>query len=207
MVIVIGGYTYASPFVEAGYDTKSINPRLPVPEDLPNDTELVVFCGGTDVNPRLYGEEPDPRTGLPDVLRDLNEGCYYKQCVNKNIPMLGICRGSQFLTVMNGGKLVQHINNHGMSGTHPLFQLTKILDEDVEITSTHHQMMFPYKSENDFEVLATAAGKENTTVIEVVWWPDTKCLCIQGHPEYMPRDSSGYKYFRKLLEKYLDVVI
>jgi len=221
-VLVLGNGSYASMFEEH-------NDVTCMPTDVHNmedfiegapllaysEYDLVVFCGGTDVNPRLYGAIPHPRTQSPDLVRDANEMYVFKECYKESVPMLGICRGSQFLNVANGGTLVQDINNHAISGTHKLLTRTssnrEFEDAGISITSTHHQMMFPGSTAT---VLAVAREATKYSVawpyyydVEVVWYPSTNSICIQGHPEYMPRDSSGFLYTKDLLKDNFDVDI
>jgi len=68
--------------------------------------------------------------------------------------MVGICRGSQFLTVMSGGRLFQDVSGHAIMGTH----LIKFKDgSSLGITSTHHQMMNPfYLSKNEYDLIAVS---------------------------------------------------
>ena len=108
------------------------------------DVDLVVFTGGADVNPELYGEKKIPGTGV-DPARDERDIAVFEYY--KNIPKVGICRGSQFLNVKNGGALWQDVNYHGRS--HDLINLLALpgtkfdYDTKVAVTSTHHQMMIP----------------------------------------------------------------
>lgn len=172
--------------------------------------DLVVFTGGSDVNPKYYGETCHSSTHFNDK-RDKLEIKAYKQARELSIPMLGICRGAQFLTVMNGGRLIQDVTNHaGM--VHEIIFLDKDYNETelppVEIRSTHHQMMYPYNlSRDSYRVIAgtfersTQYTKDelNTQYLdmfglpepEIVEYPNTQCLCIQGHPE-MIFGGTGY---------------
>ena len=179
----------------------------------------VLFGGGTDVNPKLYNDSRGMNTDVPDIRRDTFEARIYKQCLQAGIPMIGICRGSQFLTVMNGGALIQHVTNHA-GAKH------EILDGDHVIlaNSYHHQMMFPWKSKEKFRVLAKTNPSTSTSYLcgensdifatwgfnkkefvepEVVWWPKSRCLCIQGHPEWSKVGSDFYNYSRKLTSEFV----
>lgn len=221
-VLVLGYGSYASMFEEHNDVTcmptsvKNMENAVQGKPLLPySEYGLVVFCGGTDVNPRLYGAIPHPRTQSPDLVRDANEMYVFRQCYENSVPMFGICRGSQFLNVANGGTLVQDINNHGIFGTHKLFTRTssnkEFKDEGISITSTHHQMMFPGCTSTVLAVAHEATKYSSTCPrhgdAEIVWYPGTNSLCIQGHPEYMPRDSAGFLYTKALLKDKFDVDI
>ena len=85
--------------------------------DLPNDqkelalSELdgIVFSGGDDISPQMYGEQTIDSTFLNDDYRDAFDLEIFKWAFNKKTPMLGICRGAQFINVALGGSLYQDI--------------------------------------------------------------------------------------------------
>lgn len=177
------------------------------------DADLVQFCGGADVNPALYGEEPHPKTWF-NKEQDDYEQSIYEECIHHNIPMVGICRGGQFLNVMNDGDMWQHVDNHAIQGTH------KVVDKErgisVQCTSTHHQMMVAGGSG---VVLATASISTNKEYmhlgelsfaveyelgegedVEVVWYEETKCLCFQPHPEMVTKGHDCQEYYFELIK-------
>src|SRR5690606_5736000 len=89
----------------------SIDLDTPVPINI-NKNTMLVFTGGHDVDPALYGEPVGEYTSCNkkrDILESTIYSCY------RNFPKIGVCRGAQFLTVMNGGGLIQHVNNHTTS--------------------------------------------------------------------------------------------
>lgn len=157
----------------------------------PEKADFVVFTGGADVDPALYGEKPHPTTSI-DANRDSKEMDLYLLCLDQGIPMLGICRGAQFLHVMNGGKLFQHVDHH--VGDHTMLDLST--KETIhKVSSVHHQMV-NYNVSGGMEVIATVCASQNRwktadrlekghhADIEAFWYRDTCCLGIQGHPEY-----------------------
>jgi len=198
--IVSSSKQYEDMFLERGFElTKEMQ-----------ESDLVQFTGGADVSPSYYGQKRNPRTGV-NATRDKEDSRMYNNATYFKIPMVGICRGGQFLNVMNGGKMWQHVDGHAINGTHPIVDAeTKKLI--CEVSSTHHQMMRPFGG----EVLAVA--KESTFLeddkdrygcelidhddVEVVWFPRAKTLCFQPHPEF-----NGVKecrdYYFELLNKHL----
>lgn len=176
------------------------------------DADLVQFTGGSDVNPLLYGETKHPKTHS-DGARDVREKDIYIRALEKDIPMAGICRGAQFLNVMNGGKLYQHVDNHAISGTHTVGDLDT--STVINVTSTHHQMMRPSDSGRVLAICRRSTMKErmddslvviNTTPeddVEVVYYQTTECLCFQPHPEFAGGPCQDY-YF-DLLDRYLQL--
>lgn len=159
------------------------------------DADFVVFTGGEDINPELYGEAPHPYTHF-SKRRDDFEIASYHQARKLEKPMLGICRGAQLLNVLAGGSLFQHVNNH--SGHH---LITTDTGETFFTTSVHHQMMRPTK---DAEIKAWAEQRasihehvnEAGEVVdvpqdrdpEIVVYRDQKMVLVQGHPEFSQTD-------------------
>lgn len=172
----------------------------------PARAEVAMFTGGADISPQLYGEE-DLHCGGIDKHRDEYEVNAFSVFSEKKIPLIGICRGAQFLTAMNGGKLYQHVNNHGLRGGHEIVTKT---GEHYFMSSAHHQMMRP---RGEFEIIAWTPLRSNLYLSgnrkegvksereidpEIVWYPKTRALCIQGHPEYMENDHPTNEYLRRL---------
>jgi putative glutamine amidotransferase len=164
--------------------------------------DIIVFNGGADIGTAIYGEKPISR-GIPEMpsKRDAQEmELYYKYKGGSKL-LLGICRGSQLLNCLNGGSLWQDVNNHGRS--HDILVLAT--GQKIRATSTHHQMMRPHSSGRVLAVADEATRKycddqtwTNTGGVffsddhkdtEIVWYPATGSLCIQGHPEYMPHSE------------------
>lgn len=151
---------------------------------------FILFSGGADVSPFLYDAQKHRTTRNDPKRDDFETGMFKRFQDNKKI---GICRGGQFLNVMSGGKMYQNIDNH--CDNHILFDCDT--DERIEVTSTHHQMMYPSQmgqivctaNESTFrqtdiheylEGVDYPAGSD----VEVVYYPHTKSLCYQPHPEY-----------------------
>lgn len=198
-----GACQYAVMYREAGFD---------VVMDI-EDADIVQFTGGEDVSPELYGEHKHPET-FCNPARDQEEKDYFTYCLRNKIPMVGICRGAQFLNVLNGGSMYQHVDNHAISGTHNMTDFVTGVSHHV--TSTHHQMMIagpegqivggviPARStyrESFFDQVQTFYPTEFTGDTEVVFYTETNSLCFQPHPEY---DSKGCReYFFELLNRYI----
>ena len=81
--------------------------------ELPADASGLVLTGGVDVDPRLYGEPRGPQTERPNKARDAHEMRLLQQALERDLPVLAVCRGHQFLNVAMGGTLVQHIEGDG----------------------------------------------------------------------------------------------
>ena len=70
---------------------------------------LILTGGAGDVNPTLYGEERHPETGPIQEERDAYELALARAAVERDVPVLGICRGMEILNVVYGGRLEQHL--------------------------------------------------------------------------------------------------
>lgn len=187
---------------------------LDVVNSKPTDADLVQFTGGSDVSPSLYHEAKHPRTFSSDY-RDNQEMAVYDQCIKAGIPMAGICRGGQFLNVMNGGRMYQDVDGHGIGGTHAMVDVD---DGTVyQVTSTHHQMMRPSKKAVILGIATNLATRkeycdvgggiiverEDLIDVEAVIYKGSKCLCYQPHPEYGVIDNEC----RKAYVKYLNLLM
>lgn len=168
----------------------------------PESIQLVVFSGGADVSPALYGEKKEAKT-IPDAKRDIRETVAFYKAKNLGIPMFGICRGFQFLNVMNGGKLVQHIDGHD-KGNHNCF-LDKLDGSSlVAYTNTfHHQAIVPTE---DTKVLGWSYLNytSNDKVIEAAYFPKIKAIGVQYHPECMLKKEEGFQYSIDLINEVMN---
>jgi gamma-glutamyl-gamma-aminobutyrate hydrolase PuuD len=175
--------------------------------------DLVVFTGGPDVDPALYGEAPHSHTHF-DVHRDETDITAYMHCLDNGIPMLGVCRGAQLGHVMNNGKLYQHVDNH--YGDHGGWDLDSKMAIE-RISSVHHQMCMP-NAIGGMKLLMTAAKfgvggglasvkwrnpKDSDLVgieVEAFFYRESCFLGVQFHPEYKGYDFSAAWVLKKISE-------
>lgn len=190
--------------------------------------DIVVFTGGADVSPDLYGDKKHPLTAT-NPRRDEYEFSCFK--ATKDKLRVGICRGGQFLNVMNGGWLWQHIDKHALRGTHPCTYefvdptLDRLVKRTVPVTSTHHQQIMVNKKANpqiwgwanectwketgnrmDMGVGAPvrmAVDTRKNVDVEIVFYPHTQSLCFQPHPEYSSLDTRHL--FFECIERALNI--
>lgn len=163
------------------------------------EANVVLFTGGEDVTPSLYGCKAHPSTYF-NIDRDLHEKAIFEQ-VRSDQVCYGCCRGSQFIAVMNGALLVQNIHNHAIGRTHAITDGEHL----YQITSTHHQMQYPYNlNQEDYDLLYRSydwlsdyyeGDKIDYHLINDFGEPEIvlyhkknlpRCLAVQGHPEMIP---------------------
>ena len=180
-------------------------------EQLKNDGVLVLW-GGEDISPALYNQIPIKETSALSVpsRRDSFEVACALWAIENNMPIIGVCRGAQLMCALNGGTLIQHVTNHA-GGKHEIETYDGIR---LFTNSIHHQMMNPVNTEH--EVLAwtpypistkyLGEHRQNLTIHqepEIVWFPKTKTLAIQGHPEYLYPNHDFVKYCTTLIQRIL----
>lgn len=198
--IVNGSTQYANLLIGLGFQVT----------DSPLDAELIVFTGGEDVSPSLYGDKQHVYTGS-NMTRDAVEGKVFDYAKKKGIPMLGICRGGQFLNVKSGGRMYQHVGKHTSSH----FITDAQTGEQVWASSTHHQMMMPGQDAITLAFSTLGGEREwydgqvfmrdvSNTDYEILFYPDTQCLCVQPHPEFYGAEYQDLRdYLAKLIHTYL----
>ena len=177
--------------------------RLSVEEnnaDLLNDCDGLLLSGGVDSDPIFYNgsqEYPNkPEEGW-NTKRDLFEMSLYKSAIEKNIPVLAVCRGMQLVNVLQGGTLTQdlgHLNTrhkaveetdkeHGIT-----IEKNSLLEDIVKvqtgkINSAHHQCI----EELGDGLMINCIAEDGT--IEGTEWKEKSgkpfLLCVQWHPERM----------------------
>jgi gamma-glutamyl-gamma-aminobutyrate hydrolase PuuD len=114
----------------------------------------LIFSGGSDLDPELYGQDAHPETKGIHPERDRGELALLTAALERDMPVLAICRGSQVLNVALGGDLVQHLpdvvgherhkHTPGVFADHPVAvddgtRLGAIIGSEVPVKSHHHQ--------------------------------------------------------------------
>ena len=159
----------------------------------------LVLTGGSDVGPEVYGAEPHPETVGVHPNRDRSELELLAGAIDRDLPVLGICRGMQLLNIVRGGTLQQHLADVVADGglhkgppgtfTRHAVRLTagslvaSLLGEQAEVHSCHHQA--PDRIGDGLEVTGDAADG----VVEAIELPGAAfCLGVLWHPE---EDAEG----------------
>ena len=157
------------------------------------DSDMILYTGGADVSPLLYGEPILVGTYV-DRAQDKADTECFREAASLDKFQVGICRGSQFLNVMNGGKLWQNIDAH--AGTPHLVQ-DCITKKVFEVSSFHHQGSILNSPEATLLAFCNEATRKESpdghwilgkslgpsVDVEAFWYEKTKCLGVQWHPE------------------------
>lgn len=170
------------------------------PDDAPallDRVDGLMLTGGVDIDPELFGQEPDPDIRRVDRERDDLEIALVREALDRDLPILAICRGIQVLNVAAGGTLLQHLPSqcpggerhdcpeprtgrvHGVD-LQPGTALHRILREDhVSVNSFHHQAV---DRVGDGLVVSARCGDDD--VVEGLERPDRRfVVAVQWHPE------------------------
>jgi putative glutamine amidotransferase len=184
-----------------------------IPADDPGSDALdrldaLVVSGGPDVDPERYGQSAHP-TSVWQAERDVAELTLLRAALERDLPVLGVCRGAQLMAVEAGGALHQHLPDtldHGghrpasergavpSYGRHavrlaPGTLLHKILGDEVVANSLHHQgIAHPGR-------LTAVGWSTDDDLIEAVEDPErTFAIGVQWHPEDLP-DATVWNAF------------
>src|SRR6266516_2378729 len=167
----------------------------------------LVFSGGSDIDPDVYGAEAHPTTLGTRPERDRAELALLTAALERDLPVLAVCRGSQVLTVALGGALEQHVpervghdghkevagtfSEHGVEIT-PGTRLHEIVGERGSVKSHHHQ---------GYGRLGTGlreAARADDDTVEAIEDPSRRfTVGVLWHPE----EGEDARLFEELVEQ------
>lgn len=174
---------------------------------------VVMLGGGEDISPAIYTDKPSAHNygSLQPSRRDEIEMLAFRKAVEVGAKIYGICRGAQLACVLSGGKLYQDVTGH--AGRDHL--ITTKDGHEYFSSSAHHQMMMPTNVKHELIAWTTEARSkyyiiDDDNILEdighepeIVYFPETRALGVQGHPEFMPRTSPFVIYNQQLIKEYL----
>ena len=169
--------------------------------------DAVILSGGGDHNPLWMGEEPSPKLHNINAVRDRAELLLARMAFNRQMPMLGICRGLQTLVIALDGHVAQDISEaHNQVGrgvfvkhsqnadrsepTHTvridtdsmLHYIYKV--ESIVVNSFHHQV-----ADRPGDHLRTTATSEDGYIEAVESTEHKSIIGVQWHPEWLGKDG------------------
>lgn len=192
---------YLASLEQAGADELMLEYGRHPPAEILDGVGGVVLLGGADVDPQLYGEAPHPSFDPADQGRDAYEIALAQAAVERNVPLLAICRGLQVLNVALGGTLIQDIPTQVPGAVAHTVRIPKdklahtiavaagsrlrallaprlSVEGTCEVNSRHHQAV----ERLGRGLIVSASAPDG--VIEAVEHPSlTFCVGVQWHPE------------------------
>ena len=147
-------YMYVEAIERAGGRALLVPPSDQGLEETLDALDGLLFSGGSDLDPSTYDHEPHPETTGTRPERDRGELALVSAALERDMPVLAVCRGSQVLNVARGGDLVQHLpevvgderhkHTPGVFSDHdvrvePESRLGGLLGERAPVKSHHHQ--------------------------------------------------------------------
>lgn len=184
--------------------------------------DALVLHGGADVCPLTYGQDPLRPEWAGDAVRDAQEIALVHACIERDLPILGVCRGMQLLNVALGGSLYQDIN-HQRPGTlthrdaaiyqrnHHGVILSGELAERFgqtrgKINSVHHQAV-----DELAPGLVIEARCEEDQTIEAIRKPRTSAhdpyiMGVQWHPEFQSPQETALLSPKVILNDLLEAI-
>ena len=207
---------YLDGLKEAGA-TPVIFPLTEDPEEISGLVDIcdgILLTGGHDVTPLIYGEEPLEGKVSCCIARDNMEKLVLEDAMKKNKPVLGICRGIQFINAFLGGTLYQDLpSQHPSDIEHhqtPPYDIpvhdvsirksTPLYDcfgtEKISVNSYHHQAVKDVAP--GLEVMA----ESEDGIVEAIYMPSYGFLwAVQWHPEFSyKKDVNSKKIFQAFVE-------
>lgn len=211
--------TYTESVIQAG-GTPMLIPITTdslVLRDIINRLDGIILIGGGDIHPSYYNESPIEQSGTADPIRDVYDIALIRMAANRNIPMLGICRGEQLINVAFGGTLYQDIPSQhpdttvqhdqqepGNIPTHtvnllPGSTIAQITGKTQLLTNTHHHQAVKRVAPG-FRVTAWATDSIPEAIESTCEYP---IWGVQFHPEILTvaGNSTFAKFFHFLVQK------
>ncbi|MEY2591541.1 MAG: putative glutamine amidotransferase [Acidimicrobiaceae bacterium] len=174
--------------------------------------DAILFAGGGDIDPVLYGAVAAPEVAGVDRRRDLYELELLHAALERHHPVLGVCRGLQVINVALGGTLVQHLPDvsavshrdvsRAREPAHPVSVapdnvLIELLGSTtIDVNTLHHQAVDVIGRD-----LVVAARAADGTVEALTSAEGRRLVGVQWHPELLTHDGVSAKLFRWLVEE------
>lgn len=199
--------SYVNAIQQAGGRPLLVPPAEDAIEETLDALDGLLFSGGSDIDPSLYGAEPHPSVNGTRLDRDRAEVALMEAAFARELPVLAVCRGMEVMNVARGGDIVQHLpdvvghedhkHTPGVFGDHEVDVKSKsllgsLLGDRAPVKSHHHQGVGRLG-----EGLVESAWAEDGT-IEGIEDPSRRfALGVLWHPE----QGEDFALFRALVEE------
>lgn len=199
-----GGIPVLLPFVETEEQAAEILDRI----------DGLLLSGGSDIDPKHYGETVHPQCGTIEPERDATELAMARLAIQRDMPVFGICRGHQVLAVAFGGTLYQDIpaqvpgklnhqqvvipRNHEAHGVNvkPGSRLANIVGLSPRVNTRHHQAV------KDVPPGWVESAVSEDGINEAMEYPACQfAMSVQWHPENFTAKAYSFdSLFRAFVE-------
>jgi len=194
---------YARGVIEAGGFAVNL-PLDSDPAEAVSRCDGILLSGGADIDPLLYGHQPETDLFPPEPVRDTFETAIMDAASASGTPVLGICRGLQMANVHGGGTLHQHNEAHSRFDVVPETEaheialtpgstLASLYGGTHSVNSLHHQTV----AEVGADYTVTARSEDG--VVEGIEHDSLPIVAVQWHPEMM-KSRQGDPVFSWLVE-------
>jgi putative glutamine amidotransferase len=160
------------------------------PDEVLDMLDGLILAGGSDIDPAAYGEQPHPETGTTWPERDRFELGLGTRALERDMPVLGVCRGMEMMNVIQGGTLNQHLDDlslhrhtpgvfsdHGVRLEPDSLAARVVGAERTEVKSAHHQAL------DQLGEGVVASGWADDGLVEAIDLPDrTFAVGVLWHP-------------------------
>ena len=160
------------------------------PDELLDLLDGLILAGGSDIDPASYGAKPHPETRNTRPERDRFEIALGTRALERDMPVLGICRGMEMLNVIQGGTLDQHLGlelhrhtpgafaDHGVRLEPGSLAARVVGHEHTEVKSAHHQGLA------ELGEGVVASGSADDGIVEAIELPGQRfAVGVLWHPE------------------------
>jgi len=193
VVVNLSPRTYALAVQRAGGMALILPPDDAVaenPDEVLDMLDGLILAGGSDIDPASYGAKQDPETGTTWPERDRFELALGTRALERDMPLLGICRGMEMMNVIQGGTLNQHLglelhrHTPGVFADHRVrlesgsLAARVVGGETTEVKSAHHQGV------EQLGEGVVVTGHADDGVVEAIELPEkTFAVGVLWHPE------------------------
>lgn len=207
MIAIVGSKSYGDPIKHIDGLVSGVKFLSKHPEQV----ALVMFTGGEDIHPSFYNGVDIRSLCSTNIKRDEMEQKIFKFCLKHNIKMTGICRGIQFLNVMAGGFMYQHITNHAGVVHRAYFPCDNTIRD---VTSTHHQLVglptnaipiawAPLKRSDIYIGPQGFEDDQPDHEIEAAIFPNINAMGVQYHPEMMKENDTCRIHYGQMISNFV----
>ena len=196
-------------YAQAVSDAGGVPILIPPTADMEVVSQLIhgwLIPGGDDIDAKNFGEENHPKAALQDPARFDGEQRLYK-VIPSDLPFFGICYGCQFLNVVRGGSLIQHLPDVVGHESHSGGTMQEYaVDADSKLAEVSGHSPIIGKSYHHQAVQAVGeslkvVSKSTDGTVEAIEATDRPWMIgVQWHPERTLEDSATTKLFQNFIQ-------